>query len=123
MQNETTETYEAVSGILPGVTKTQSIINRSAVKKYALKVSAEKRAGKFTRVSEEFLTQVEADLDSSIRQLNNADMSEMAIPDNDANWFVTGHAAAKLEERLNMLATVIVHRKVMRHPTIGCTLK
>lgn len=103
--------------------KTQSLINRSAVKKFALKVSAEKRAGKFTRVSEEFLTQVEADLDSSIRQLNNADMSEMSIPDNDASWFVTGHATAKAEERLNMLATSIIHRKVMRHPTVGCTLK
>jgi len=114
MQNETTENT---------VTRTQSIINRSAVKRYALQVSAEKRAGKFTRVSEEFLTQVEADLDSSIRQLCSADRSEMSVPDLDASWFITGHAATKLEDRLNMLATVIIHRKVMRHPTIGCTLK
>ena len=32
-----------------------SIINRSAVKAFALKVSKEKRAGKFNRVSKEFL--------------------------------------------------------------------
>jgi hypothetical protein len=113
MQNETTENT---------VTKTQSIINRSAVKKYALKVSAAKRAGKFTRVSEEFLTQVEADLDSGIRGIGM-----MAYPtdivDSDEARFITGQAVKKAEERLNMLATVIIHRKVMRHPTIGCTLK
>jgi len=103
------------------VTKTQGIINRSAVKRYALKVSAEKRAGKFTRVSEEFLTQIEADLDSSIRQLAIADTSDMAY--SDGAWFITGQAVKKTEERLNMLARVIIHRKVMRHPTIGCTLK
>jgi len=113
MQNETTET----------VTKTQSIINRSAVKKYALKVSAEKRAGKFTRVSEEFLTQVEADLDSSIRQLAIGALSETIDPEAGADWFITGQAVKKTEERLNMLARLIVYRKVMRHPTIGCTLK
>lgn len=113
MQNETTET----------VAKTQSIINRSAVKKYALKVSAEKRAGKFTRVSEEFLTQVEADLEAGIRQLSLSDYSEMVKPDEGADWFITGQALKNAESRLNMLARVIVHRKVMRHPTLGCTLK
>jgi hypothetical protein len=116
MQNETTENT---------VTKTQSIINRSAVKKYALKISKEKRAGKFTRVSEEFLTQVEADLDSSIRKLADggvyADFNSLAPT--DGAWFITGQTIKKAEERLNMLATVIIHRKVMRHPTIGCTLK
>lgn len=106
------------------VSKTQSIINRSAVKKYALKISKEKRAGKFTRVSEEFLTQVEADLDSSIRQLAMmAHDSSMTDPEAGADWFITGQALKKTEERLNILARVIVHRKVMRHPTVGCTLK
>lgn len=113
MQNETTET----------IVKTQSIINRSAVKKYALRVSALKRAGKFTRVSEEFLTQVEADLDSCIRQLAISDISGMTNTDEGADWFITGQALKKTEERLNMLARLIIHRKVMRHPTIGCTLK
>jgi hypothetical protein len=100
-----------------------SILNRSAVKKFALKVSREKRAGKFTRVSEEFLTSVEADLESSIRQIAIADMSEMAVPDADADWFITGQAVKNAEERLNMLARVIVSRKVQRHPSVGCTLK
>lgn len=113
MQNETIAT----------VAKTQSIINRSAVKKYALRVSMLKRAGKFTRVSEEFVINVESALDSSIRQLAVADMTEMVEPDPGVDWFITGQAVKKTEERLNMLARVIIHRAVMRHPSLGCTLK
>jgi hypothetical protein len=103
--------------------KTQSIINRSAVKAYALKVSAERRAGTFTRVGESFLQSVEVDLESSIRQISTADVSEMAQTDPDNDWFITGQAQKNAAERLNMTARVIIHRKVMRHPTVGCTLK
>lgn len=106
------------------IPKTQSVINRSAVKKYALKVSKEKRAGKFERVSEDFLVSVEADLEAAIRQLSSTvDTSEMAKPDEDANWFITGQALKNAEGRLNDLARIIIHRKVMKHPTLGCTLK
>ena len=42
------------------------MIVKAKVKEYALKVSAEHRAGKFTRVSAEFLNRVEAKLKSSI---------------------------------------------------------
>ncbi|NOS67031.1 MAG: hypothetical protein HOO67_01545 [Candidatus Peribacteraceae bacterium] len=106
------------------IQRTQSVINRSAVKKYALKVSAEKRAGKFTRVSDDFLVQVEADLEAAIRQLSSTvDTSEMAKPAEDVDWFITGQAVKNAEGRLNELARIIVHRKVMKHPTLGCTLK
>jgi hypothetical protein len=44
------------------------LINRSAVKKVALQLSQDKRAGKFTRVSAEFLERVNAATDAYIRQ-------------------------------------------------------
>src|SRR6185436_12117700 len=46
-----------------------SIINRSAVKAFALKVSKERRAGRFERVSKEFLDSVEANLEALIREI------------------------------------------------------
>jgi len=102
--------------------KAPPLIRRSIVKKYALKVSKERRAGKFTRVSEDFLSSVEVDLDSAIRQLVVADLSEVtALPDDKA--LVTGEALRKASLRLNTLAQLIIHRKVMRHPTLGITLK
>ena len=43
-------------------------INRSAVKKAALQLSADTRAGKFTRVSTEFLERVNSAVDAYLRQ-------------------------------------------------------
>ena len=44
------------------------LVNRSAVKKMALQLSKDTRAGKFTRVSTEFLEKVNAATDAYIRQ-------------------------------------------------------
>ncbi len=106
----------------PTTDKAPPLICRSRVKKYALKVSRERRAGKFTRVSEDFLLSVETDLESAIRQLVIADLSEVpALP--DAKPLITGEALRRANLRLNTLAQLIIYRKVHRHPTLGSTLK
>jgi hypothetical protein len=46
---------------------TTPLINKAAVKKLALKLSKENRAGKFTRVGSEFITRIHAKLEQSIR--------------------------------------------------------
>lgn len=102
-------------------TNAKPLITRSKVKRYALKVSKERRAGKFTRVSEAFLQSVETDLDSAIRQLVIADLSE--VPSCEEVGLVTGGAVAKSRERLELLARLITYRKVMRHPSVGTTLQ
>lgn len=99
-----------------------SIINRSAIKDYALKVSAERRAGKFSRVSEEFLCQVEADVESAIRQLASVPTCDIVTPA-DEREFITGEALSRLREKLNERARSIIAAKVMRHPSLGVTLK
>ena len=102
-------------------TKKQSVINRSAVKAFALKVSKERRAGKFTRVSEEFLTQVEADVDASIRAVAGPEWQDPV--DSGKTVFITGLSLTKLKDRLNERAKVLIVQRVMRHPSLGCTLK
>lgn len=101
--------------------RTPSILNRSAIKKYALKVSAERRAGKFTRVSEEFLQGIEAELESVIRKLGA--VPEGALRADPDQWFITGLATKKIEEQLNEATRRIIQGKVMQHPSLGCTLK
>lgn len=103
------------------ITKTQSVINRSAVKAYALKISAERRAGKFTRVGEDFLTRIEADVEASIRQVG-LELSNPVKPADDRE-FITGSALDKVREKLNERTRAIVNSAVMRHPSLGCTLK
>jgi hypothetical protein len=106
------------------VARTQSVINRSAVKAYALVVSREKRAGKFTRVSEEFLDAVEAEVEAAIRQVSSLspDAEKPVEPDDDRE-FITGAALDKIRSRLQDRAKSIISGKVRRHPSIGCTLK
>ncbi len=91
------------------------------MKAYALKVSAERRAGKFKRVGKEFLDGVEAELSAAIRGIGYG--SPEIAPDPDADWVINGRTLRTAEERLNDLTLVIVAKKVMRHPSIGKTLK
>lgn len=99
----------------------QSIINRSAVKAYALKVSKERRAGKFTRVGESFLEQIEAQAESVIRQVVVGEPVDIVQPEDD-RLFVTGAALDKFQAKFNERVRAIIQSKVVRHPTVGCTL-
>lgn len=96
-----------------------TVLNRSSVKKYALKVSTERRAGKFTRVGEEFFLRCEAHLESEIRSLSYG----TTAPPAPGVSFITKVARAKAEEKLEDLAMRIIYSEVMQHPSLGVTLK
>jgi hypothetical protein len=101
-----------------------SIINRSAVKAFALKVSREKRAGKFNRVSKEFLDSVEANLESLIREIAQGfAKSDTVTPDPESDWFINGRTLRCAEIKLNEAVQKIVLTKVHGHPSIGKTLR
>ena len=101
-----------------------SIINRSAVKAFALKVSKERRAGRFERVSKEFLDSVEANLEALIREIAQGYTSrERVAPDAESDWFINGRTLRCVEEKLNEAVQKIVLAKVHGHPSVGKTLK
>lgn len=99
-------------------TRTQTVINRAAAKRYALGISATRRAGKFTRVGVEFLERCEARLEAEIRALSGTE----EIPTTNL-VLVTKLARSKAEEKLQSLAQRIIYYEVMKHPSLGCTLK
>jgi len=49
-------------------TNTTPLLNRSAVKKLAIQISEAQRAGKFKRVSMEFLERINISLEATIRE-------------------------------------------------------
>lgn len=98
-----------------------TVLNRSSVKKYALAVSETKRAGKFSRVGEEFYLRCEANLESTLRRL--AQFGSDAPPVAPGHTFITRVAREKAEEKLEELAKRIIYTEVMSHPSIGMTLK
>lgn len=97
-----------------------TVLNRSSVKRYALAVSAARRADKFSRVSEEFLLRCESKLESEIRAIAG-DYSDTLPLDNLS--FITKVARVKAEEKLESLARRIIYMEVLKHPSLGCTLK
>ncbi len=100
--------------------KKETLINRRAVKSYALGVAKTKRAGKFTRVGETFLIAVEAELDAKIRQLV---IQTEEPPTHEGIKFTTTLARNKIQLRLEKLAARIIYGKVLRHPSVGQTLR
>lgn len=104
----------------PKATRTVTILNRASVKRYALAVSKAKRAGKFTRVGETFLIGCEAELESKLRQLANEVGGQTPT---DGFKFTTKLTRQKALEKLELLAATIISGKVMRHPSLGQTLK
>ncbi len=101
------------------------LINRSAVKDYALRCSEECRAGKFTRVSEEFLAGVENSLDDVIRQVLTklGKLRFDSVPPNpDFRGLTSREAKEKMAERLDEVVRRIIQLKVEATPSCGVTL-
>lgn len=95
------------------------LINRSAVKRHALKVSKEKRNGKFTRVSSDFLERINLAVETKIRSLIATRPSTVST-EARAN-FLTPEAKRKLVENLNSWIPAEIERQV--HLTrVGKTL-
>jgi len=100
------------------------LLNRSAVKDFALKCSKEKRAGKFTRVGEDFLTEVEVDAEIIVREVLTKwylEPSERVLWE-EPTIFVTGELMDCMKTALNEALTRMIQRKVQRQPSCGCTL-
>lgn len=100
------------------------LFNRSAVKEHALKCSVAKRAGKFTRVGEEFFEELAGDVEALIREaLVKAfiEPSDFVQPADGAR-FVTGDLLDRLGEAVNAALPRMIQRKVMRQPSVGVTL-
>lgn len=86
--------------------------NRAALRRHAIKVSNQIRGGKFTRVSEEFLNQIEASAESVIRKMR-ADVGSSVfgqVEPGDEN-FLTGVGKEHLAEQFNIWIAREIHRQ------------
>lgn len=98
-------------------------LNESAIKQHALRCSARCRNNKFTRVGQDFIDEVKADVEAFVRDLRNSANKDvqphpMIEPDED---FLTGALVEKLKPILNKTVARIIQSKVQRQ-TVGKTL-
>lgn len=114
-------------------TSERSLLNESAIREHALRCSKLYRAGKFTRVGSDFMTEVYADVDAMLLHLRgqyNTLHPALAQGNNlpgkiDADpevAFVKGYLLEKLDSELNRWLARLIQNKVQRQPSVGVTL-
>lgn len=100
------------------------LFNRAAVKEHALKCSKEKRAGKFTRVGEDFFEEMEAGIEAIVREalakafIDPCDLVQPAV----CAKFATGVLLERMGDALNAAIPRMIQKKVQRQPSCGCTI-
>jgi hypothetical protein len=97
-------------------------IKPALVKRQALLVSSKLRAGKFNRVSQDFLDQVEADVDTLLRRLVMESKTQDPILAPVGKLF-TPLAEDAILAFFNQRIAVIVQNRIRQHPSVGKTLK
>jgi hypothetical protein len=101
---------------------TGRVLNESAIREHALRCSAQFRANKFTRVGEDFIDEVRADVECLLRELRNKYPTQLhpALPPDV--MLITGALTEKVMEPLNEAIARLIQNKVQRQPTVGKTL-
>jgi hypothetical protein len=99
-------------------------LNESAIKAHALRCSQTYRAGKFTRVGQDFIDEVYTDVECIVREIRNKFQTlhpALAQDDNDIA-ICKGPFMDKLGRELDKSIARLIQNKVQRQPTTGCTL-
>jgi hypothetical protein len=103
---------------------TTRCLNETAIRNHALRCSARFRANKFTRVGEDFVEEVKADVEAIMRELRTK--AKIYFPPNEAlppdETFTTGLLLQHADLTLNEIIGRIIQNKVQRQPTCGKTL-
>lgn len=103
---------------------TLRLLNESAIREHALACSKQFRLGKFTRVGEDFITEVRTDVEQFIRELRSRCVTVLHDPlePSENISFVTGALSDKVMGEINRVIGRIIQNKVQRQPSCGKTL-
>lgn len=98
------------------------ILNASAVKEHALFCSQHIRSGKFTRVSESFLNEIQLEVEALVRSFE-AKYPSKTHEDLHGEGFATGQLWYKLQPVLDRAIARLIQRRIEQHPSVGSTLQ
>lgn len=126
-------TFEAMAKIRqqPGAPTAETIdlstgrfLNESAIRAHALRCSGAFKGGRFTRVGQDFLDEISADVEMLVRNVRNQHPTKLFGPlEPDENTScVTGALSAKVSVELNRLVCRLIQNKVQNQPSCGKTL-
>ena len=99
-------------------------LNESAIRNHALRCSAKFKCNRFTRVGQDFLDEVTADVEAWLRELRNkypTRVFEPLEPDENTSC-VTGALCDMVGVELNRTICRLIQLKVQNQPSCGHTL-
>lgn len=101
-----------------------SFIIESHAREYLLMCSKANRADKFKRVSQEALQEVNALVDSVVRQVESKIPEPLhSLPPTPESYrIISAYAMEKVRDRLEAAARKIICNKVQRLPSVGITI-
>lgn len=102
-------------------------LNKTTTREHALVCSQIFKRGKFTRIGEDFLIEVESDIEAAIRKIviqcpaspNPAD--PRSTQQQVSGDFLTPDLREKLLREFNLLVGRIIQNKIQAQPSVGCT--
>jgi hypothetical protein len=100
-------------------------LNETALCDHALRCSARFRANHFTRVGQDFIDEVKADVERMVRELRGKFPTVMNDPlqVDEKISFTTGLLCGRIEAEMNAAIGRLIQNKVQRQPTVGKTLR
>lgn len=100
------------------------ILNQTAIRDHALTCSKQIKGGKFDRVSESFIDEIQMEVEALIRSFESRYPAKThGDVDPQINFgFSTRQLFAKLQPILDRAIGRLIQRKVEQHPSVGATL-
>lgn len=99
------------------------ILNQTAIRDHALACSKQIRGGKFSRVSESFISEIQLDFEAFVRSLEAKYPPKIHGNLPHTLKFVTGELLDKLSPLLDNAIARLIQRRVEQHPSVGFTLQ
>jgi hypothetical protein len=100
----------------------QRYLNESAIRAHALRCSAKFKVDRFSRVSQDFVDEVKADVEALLRALRAKAPTQIFDPLPPDETFVTGLLRDRAGQLLDDWVARIIQNKVQRQPSCGKTL-
>jgi hypothetical protein len=111
-------------GMAPLDLSSGRFLNETAIRDHALRCSARFKCNRFTRVGQDFLDEVSADVEAMVRELRNkypTRIFEPLEPDENTSC-VCGSLRDKLAAEVNRAICRLIQLKVQSQPSCGKTL-
>jgi hypothetical protein len=99
-------------------------LNESAIRDHALRCSVKFKCNRFTRVGQDFLDEVSADVEAMVREIRNKFPTRVFEPLEPGENIscVTGNLCDKIGVEINRAICRLIQLKVQSQPSCGKTL-